>query len=201
MSAESLIACHECDLLHRTGPLPEGASARCRRCGAVLYTNRRDSLDRTLALAITGLILFVVSNTFPFLAMKAEGMIQETTLISGVQALYQQGWPALAALVWVTTVLVPLVQITCLLYILLPLKLRRRPWMLARVFRFMRAVQPWQMMEVFMVGILVAMVKLAKMATIIPGVSVFSFAALIIVLVAAATTLEPRLVWDRLEAQ
>ena len=150
-------------------------------------------------MTLTGVILFAISFTFPFLAIKAEGAFEETTLISGVQTLYLQGWPALAALVGFTTVLVPLLQLGSLLYVLLSLKWARRPRLLASVFRFAQILHPWQMMEVFMIGILVAMVKLTKMASIVPGVAVFSFAALILVLTAVGTTLEPRMVWERLE--
>ena len=107
MSANSLIACHECDLLHRVQPLPDGSAARCVRCGAVLYRQKKDSLERTLALTIAGIILFIVANTYPFLAMKSEGLVQETTLITGVKELHAQGMEALALLVLLTTILVP----------------------------------------------------------------------------------------------
>jgi paraquat-inducible protein A len=196
MKAEPPIACRECDLLHRVRPLPQGGVARCRRCGAVLYTNRPQSLEQTLALAIAGLILFAIANAFPFLAIKAEGLVQETTLISGAKALYQQGWHFLAALVATTTLLAPLIEIGCLLYLLLPLRFGRLAWKATGVLRFMRALQPWQMMEIFMLGILVAMVKLSSMATMVTGVAVYAFGALIVVLAAAATVFDPRRIWD-----
>jgi paraquat-inducible protein A len=201
LGVEAMIACPECDLLHRRRALPEGGSACCRRCGARLYTLRRNSLNRSLALTLTGAILFLISFSFPFLAIKAEGLMEETTLLSGVNTLYLQGWPALAALVGFTTVMVPIFQLASLLYVLVPLKLGRRPRFLASVFRLARTLHPWQMLEVFLIGILVAMVKLTKMATIVPGVAVFAFAALILVLAAIGTTLEPQLIWERLEVK
>jgi paraquat-inducible protein A len=82
LQAPTLIACHECDLLHEVQPLPEGGVARCARCEAVLLQHKRNSIDRTLAFALTGLILIIVANTYPFLALKSEGVIRETTLIS-----------------------------------------------------------------------------------------------------------------------
>jgi paraquat-inducible protein A len=163
-----------------------------------LYRQKKDSLERTLALTIAGIILFVVANTYPFLAMKSEGLVQETTLITGVKELYLQGMEALALLVLLTSILVPLAQLASMLYILLPLKFNRVPRKLALVFRFIRSLQPWGMMEVFMLGILVSYVKLGKMAKIVPGLALYSFVVLIFILAAAASSLDPRVVWDRL---
>ena len=195
---KSLIACHECDLLHRVQPLPDGGAARCVRCDALLYYQKKDSLDRTLALTIAGLVLLIVANIFPFLAMKSKGLVRETTLITGIKGLYLQGMEALALLVFLTIILVPLVHIAGMLYVLVPLKGNRVPRHLALVYRFIRSLQPWAMMEVFMLGILVSMVKLGKMATIVPGLALYSFVVLIFVLAGATASLDPRIVWDRL---
>lgn len=195
---QALIACHECDLLEHVGPIPEGGAARCRRCGAVLYRSKRDSLDRTLALAMAGLMLFAVANTLPFLAFRMETLITETTLITGVEHLYAQGRWELAAVVLLTSILVPGVQLLGLLYVLLPLKFNRLPPKVAQVFRFVQHVQPWGMMEVFMLGIVVSVFKLGKMATIVPGLALWSFALLILVLAGTTASLDPRIVWDRL---
>ena len=195
---KSLIACHECDLLHKVQPLPEGGAARCVRCDALLYYQKKDSLDRTLSLTIAGLVLFIVANTFPFLAMKSGSIVRETTLITGVKGLYAQGMQSLALLVFLTSILVPFVHIVGMLYVLVPLKFNRVPRNLALVYRFIRSLQPWGMMEVFMLGILVSYVKLGKMAKIIPGLAIYSFVVLIFVLAGAAASLDPRIVWDRL---
>lgn len=197
-SRDSLVACHQCDLLHQIRPLPEGGVAECRRCGAVLSRRKRNSLDRTLAFAIAGLILIIVANTFPFLALEDEGLVRTTTLITGVRELYEQNMQGVAVLVFLTSILLPLIHISGLLYVLIPLKLNRLPWKLPLVFRFLRVIQPWGMMEVFMLGILVSMVKLAKMANVVPGVALYSFAVLIFVLAAATASLDAHMVWDRL---
>ena len=195
----SLVACPDCDLLNRLDG-PAAATLLCARCGAVLRRHRPNSLDRTLALVVAALLLFTLANSFPFLAMKSGGFVQETTLLSGVQELWRQGLRLLAALVFCTCVLVPAAQLTGLVTILLPLRLGRRPPPgAARILRLVQAAAPWGMMEVFMLGILVALVKLGHMATIVPGVSVFSFAALIVVMAAAFSTLDPVLVWARLD--
>ena len=197
--AMNLIACHECDLVHRITPLPKQAAARCVRCGAVLFRDKPDSVDRTLAFTLAGLVLFVVACSFPFLTMKTSGIVQETGLFTGIYNLYRQGMSALATIVLLTCVLVPLVQILGLLYIVIPLKRNRPPRYAIRVFRLYLHLQPWGLMEVYLLGILVSLVKLGKMATIVPGLSVIAFGILIFVLAAAFSTLDPHLVWERLE--
>jgi paraquat-inducible protein A len=194
---DSMIACHECDLIHRIRTLPPKGSANCIRCGAVLYKHKPNSLDRTLAFAMAGLILFILANSFPFLGLKIGVQFRETNLITGIYELYVQDMQVIAILVLLTTVLVPFTQMMCLFYILLPLKFGRLPKRLPWVFRFLQSIQPWGMMEVFMVGILVSVVKLAKMAKIIPGISLYSFLALIFVLAAMTVSLDVHLIWQK----
>lgn len=195
----NLLACHECDLVHKITPVPERAAACCVRCGAVLFRAKPDSVNRTLAFTMAGLVLFVVACSFPFLAMKNAGIVQETALLTGVFNLYEQKMPALATLVLLTCVLVPLAQMLGLLYILIPLKRNRPARHAVWVFRAYLNLRPWGMMEVFLLGILVSLVKLGKMATIVPGISVIAFGILIFVLAAAFSALDPHLVWERLE--
>ena len=196
---DTLIACHECDLIHRVKPLPTKGLANCTRCGSVLYRHKPNSLERTLALSLAGLVLFVVANWFPFLSLKMESQIHQTNLITGINVLYSQGMQPLAILVLLTTILAPLAQLLGMLYVLLPLRHDRVPPKFAPVFRFMLSLETWSMMEVFMLGILVSVVKLAKMAQIVPGVAIFSFFALIVVLTAATVSLDPHEMWHRWE--
>jgi paraquat-inducible protein A len=194
-----VVACQECDLLHHLKPIPQGSTAKCIRCGAVLRRHKRNSVDRTLSFALAGLILIVLANAFPFLALKSEGLVQETTLFSGVSELYHQDMASLAALVFLTSILLPFMYIVGMLYIFIPLKHNRLPWKLPLVFRFLRYIGPWGMMEVFMLGILVSMVKLADIARIVPGVSLYAFVVLIFVLAATTASLDAHAVWERWE--
>ena len=196
---DSLIACHDCDLIHRINPLPAKGTAVCIRCGAVLYKHKPNSLERTLAFALAGLILFILANSFPFLGLKIGSQVRETTLITGIHELYVEGMHVIAILVLITTVLAPFIQMLCMLYILLPLRFHHLSKGLPRVFRFVNSVGPWGMMEVFMVGILVSVVKLAGMAKIIPGISLYSFLALIFVLAAMIVSLDSHLIWQKWE--
>jgi paraquat-inducible protein A len=198
---DALIACHDCDLIHHIKPLPAKGVAVCTRCGAVLHKHKPNTLDRTLAFVVASLILFILANSFPFLGLKIGAQIRQTTLITGIHELYVQGMQIIAVLVLLTTVLVPLIQMICIFYILLPLKFGRLPKRLPRVLRFLQAIQPWGMMEVFMVGILVSVVKLAKMAKVIPGISLYSFLALIFVLAAMTVSLDSHVIWQKWESQ
>ena len=191
----SLIACHDCDLINRVGPVPERSAVRCSRCDAVLFQNKPNSLERALALTLTSLILFVLANTFPFLGFKIGALVNETNLIAGIHELYIQGkWP-MATVVLLTTIAVPALQMICLLYVLIPLKMNRLPWKANKMFRFILYLKPWGMVEVFMIGILVSYVKLAKMATIVPGVAAFAFMALVFVLTASMAAVDEHLIW------
>jgi paraquat-inducible protein A len=196
-----ILACHECGLIHRMRALPDGASARCRRCGATLYRERSGSLDRVLMLTIAALILFVLAHSFPFMTFKMEGREQISTLLTGDIQLYRDGmWP-LALLVFATASLAPLLKLLGNLYVLLSLKLGWRGFGLARVFRYTEIVHPWAMMEVYLLGMIVAYVKLTDFARLELGIAVYSFAALILIMVAAESALDPRQVWLRLGPQ
>ncbi len=192
---EEFIACPDCDLLHRAPRALEGAAGRCCRCQARLFHQKKNSIERTLALTVAGVVLFGLANLFPFLSFDMQGRVTETTLLTGVQELYLQGMTSLSGLVLLTAVLAPGVQLGLLLYVLLPLHFERRPWRLPLAFRVLRHIQPWSMMEVFLIGILVALVKLGDMAEVVPGLALYSFALLIVVLAGALASLDPQAVW------
>jgi paraquat-inducible protein A len=196
----TLIACHECDLLHRIKPVDEVHTAKCTRCGATLYQERKNSVDRTLALAFTGLVLFVISNVFPFMSFKLEGRSQDNTLISGVAEMYHADLWGLSIIVLMMSIIFPLAKLVGILYVLIPLKMNKRPWMLAKSFRMLDVLHPWGMTEVYMLGVFVAYVKLSDLATVTPGIALYSFGALLIVSAAATASLDPRIVWEKVES-
>jgi len=198
MAENILTLCDECDLLQRSPPLPPSGSSHCARCGHRLHRHRPNSLDRTLALTLAGLVLFIIANTYPFLSFEMQGQTTQTTLISGVRDLADQGKQLVAAVVLFTSVLAPGLQLLLLLIVLAPLKLGARlPPHYPTLFRWFRTLAPWGMMDVFMIGILVSVVKLSEMATIVPGPSLFAFVVLIFVLAAAQASLDPDIVWER----
>jgi paraquat-inducible protein A len=190
-----LIACHECDFLHSIKPLPAGGKALCSRCGGFLYRNIPNSIDRVLALNLTALMLFFMANSFPFISLKASGRIEENVFLSGALALYREGMGELGLLVFATSFLFPLLIIAGMLYILLPLKFHVRPWRMAWVYRLVRGLMPWSLISVFMLGVLISIVKLLDLATVIPGISLFSFVGLMVLFAAAYANLDPSVIW------
>ncbi len=196
--AHGLIACPTCDLLHQVHPLPVGGKACCVRCGALLYRHIPDSLNRTLALYASALVLFIIANSYPFLALELNGRVQENLLISGALAMFGHGMPELGVVVLLTSVLFPLTTIAGMLYLLLPLRLfgLRAP-ATDRIYRTLRVLAPWSLVGVFMLGVLVAIFKLLDMADVIPGVALFAFAALLLVSAAAEASIDDALFWPR----
>jgi paraquat-inducible protein A len=192
-----LIACHECDLLQREVPLPRGGVAHCRRCGATLYRSHPESLERTLALTVGAVVLFVIANAFPIIGLQLQGQVIQTTLFHTVRTLYDEDMKSVAALVFVTAILMPALQLLALTYLLLPLRLGHLPPYFASVFRVLQAARPWAMVEVFMLGVLVSMVKLAHLAGLVTGLALWSFAALMLVMAAIAATFDARALWAR----
>ncbi len=195
MLEQELVACHDCDLLQRLPVLKTGEIARCTRCRATLYTLKKNPLRRSIALALTALILFIVANTFPFLSLSSQGQIIDSTLISGALALFAGGNPFLSSLVLLTVFVFPLINLLGLLYILLSLKLKPSKLQIRPIYRMLRHAQPWGMLEVLLLAVLVAGVKLTDLATLIPGIAVYSFAGLIVTLAALESTIDPHMIW------
>lgn len=193
-----IISCNDCGQLFQCPELTDGTIAWCHRCGGKLFYKAPDTTGRTLALSLTCLILFVIANTYPFLGMRIQGVVQETKMITGIVQLYSQGMPFLALLVLFTATIFPLLQILGMIYILLPVKLGYTPKKCALIFRILSHLKTWVMLEVYMLGILVSMIKLAKMATIIPGLASIAFIFLICLLAAAMSGLNPDDIWQRL---
>jgi len=193
-----VVACHDCDLLFPRPRLRKGERAVCPRCGADLFENKGHTLDYSLALVLTSFILFVIANINTLLVMKIGGLAQAGAIISGVHELYVQGYWQIAILVFVVSILAPLLKLLCLFYILLPLRFGFKLPGANKIFGFYETLHPWAMTEVYMLGILVAVVKLADLASIEPGIALYSFVALIVFMAATDASLDDHELWDRL---
>jgi len=194
------VACHDCDMLSEVRGVPDGFDARCPRCGALLYFRRDNSIANTLALVVAGLILMVPANVYPIMTLKVLGSALSSTLFHAVWALYQEGLRMVAGLVLMSSIVVPLLELVLLLYILLPLSMGKRASGSIGAFRAVRKISEWGMLEVYMLGILVAIIKLKDLADLEMGLGIYSFVALLFVTVLTSISLDAREVWDRLEA-
>ena len=193
-----LMACHACDGAHRIVAVPAGGEASCTRCGSLLYRNLPYALDRSTALYLAAFILFMLANVFPFIALKFGDRVEQSLLISGGLALQRAGMPEIGLLVLLTSVIFPLLTICGMLYLLLPLRFGFTPQWKTPVWRFVRAISPWSLMGVFMLGLLVSVLKLQDLAAIVPGVAFYSFIGLLIVASAAAASFDPAVIWPRI---
>jgi paraquat-inducible protein A len=198
-AAVRLLRCEDCDLLHRVHPIAEGLRARCGRCGALLFARKRDALHRATALYLAALVLWGVANGLPFLTFELEGRKQPSLLVSGPISLYRDGLWELAAVVFLFVIAFPLLRIVNSLSVLLPLLAGRRPRWMIPLFRVVDVIHPWAMVEVFLLGVLVAYSKLVDLATIIVGPALVAFVGLMVALVAARSALDADEVWERIQ--
>jgi paraquat-inducible protein A len=197
----SVIVCHACDLAHRLDSLAGSARVRCVRCRAELYRTNDRSPDTAIALAVTALGLFVLANVYPLVAMSVNGTTRMTTLIGAAEAFYEQGYGALAILVAFTAVIVPMVQIVTLLYVLVPLRFGRVVRGQNLLFRLLTALRPWGLTEVFMLGAVVALVKLSAQAEVSPRVSLIAYGLLMISIAALTSATPSEQYWLWVKAQ
>ncbi len=189
------VACPSCDLLQTLTPLARTERALCARCGHCLLVGGEVDLQFNLALAVAALILIVIANGFPIMSLQLEGQARATTVIEGVQALWRGDRAETAILVAAVTIVIPLIRSLAVIGITLPLlngdPLRRH----ARGLRFVADLTPWGMTEVYLLGALVAFVKLGDMARVEAGPAMFAFAALSILSAYSTRHLDGQRLW------
>jgi len=195
----SLLACPDCDLLQRLPDLEPGASARCPRCDRELWRRRDHSRHRTLPLTLAAAVLYVVANTSPMLGLEAVGREASTTVLGGAEQLWRDGREIVAGLVLLTAIIAPALQIGFMLAIAVAARRERPPSWVGILLRHHPTTRIWSMIEVMMLGVLVALIKIAELATVIPGVAMFALGALVFLLAAIQAGFDPREVWDRVE--
>lgn len=188
--------CHHCDLVLNIPNISGAKTIRCPRCHSIISKHRNHSLERSFALSVTGLIFFITSNLFPLLSIKTGGLILDASLLSGSIELYKVEHPFLALLVFITTFVFPLVSLVGMIYILTMIKLNRHASIIAPFFRFLRHTAVWSMLEVFLLAIIIAAVKLADTVEVIPGISLYSFSLLVVILAWISATIEPEKIWE-----
>jgi paraquat-inducible protein A len=194
-----VIVCPACDLAHRLTAAPPCGRRQCARCRAPLQRREDHSIDTAIGLAVCALVLLILSNAYPLVAMQVNGSSRDTTLIGAAFGLYAQGFESLAALVFLTTVVAPLLQIVTLLYVLIPLSRGRRALGQNLVLLVLTRVRSWNFMEVFMLGALVALVRLSNFAHIAPGIALWSCAVLMLCLSALSSVTSTAQLWRWVE--
>ncbi len=196
MEQDKYVACEICDTVHHKQHLTGHAQARCTRCGSTLYRHvGLRSADRQLAIAFGALITFLIANAFPIVELETNGLTTRTTLIEAIANLVSGDRTLIAVMVALATIVFPLGEMLALIYLLLPLRLGHRSPGFDVVLRGIQAVRPWGMIEVFMLGVLITVVKMTSLARVIPEIALFAFGVLSF-LIAALVSFNPRDLWD-----
>ncbi len=189
-AARGLALCHSCGL---ASPAEE---AHCPRCGAGLHLRRRDSLQRTWALTIAALVLYFPANLLPVLSVESFAGSQSNTIMGGVIQFWQEADYPVAIIIFVASVMIPVLKIISIVALCLAARTGRRPRGMTRLYRVTEFVGRWSMVDVFVVAILVAVVQLGSTISIHPGPGALSFAAVVVLTMLAAMSFDPRLIWD-----
>ncbi|MFK7915239.1 MAG: PqiA/YebS family transporter subunit [Pseudomonadales bacterium] len=195
----ALIACRNCDRLQALPDLRAGQTARCGRCSHVLTEVHHESLERAFALAAAGLLLLILSASYPFLGVSAEGQLVQMTLLDSAVSLFQYQEPLLATLVFAFVFLLPTVLLCTQLLLLMLLLSRRFAWLTPWLTRLILGLASWNMVEVFMLGVLVSIAKLSTLATVQIGLSFWCFLGFALCTVATQATLDPYQLWRVVE--
>lgn len=201
LALEQLVACHECDLLMRKPSLVHGGKVECPRCGFELYTHRPQVVRRSMALVIAALLLYVPANFLPIMQLNLLGQTTQDTIWTGVLGLYNSGMQSVALVVFLCSMAVPLLKLLCQLAVLLSIRLnigRSYGLLLYRIYHHMRE---WGMLEVYLMGILVAIVKLVDLADLSIGLGLVCFVALLLLQLWLEVTMSPHQIWEALSGE
>jgi paraquat-inducible protein A len=198
-----VVACKTCGQVHVAEPVAPGMVAECVRCGGPIERRSLDSLHRTAAFSLAALILYVPANLFPILRMERYGIVSENTIWSGMTSLFQDGEYVIAVIVFLASILIPLLKLTGLLVLVVASHMRhpRGKMMRTWIYRAIEAAGRWAMLDVFVVAVLVSLVKLKKLATVIPGPGLLAFGCVVVLTILASASFDPQLIWERPEGE
>jgi paraquat-inducible protein A len=190
----NVIACEICGLVQQLENLPPRHRAQCARCGSVLERHRPNSRARTAALALAALCLYVPANIYPIMVMEYMGRHTENTVWGGVKALYRDHMWYVAAIVFATSILVPLLKLAGILFLVVN---RGQRWQKIRtwVYKAICQIGPWAMLDVFLLAVLVALIRFGRFATVIPGPGIIAFASVVVLTILASSSFDPREIW------
>ncbi len=197
------IACKTCGLVHAVEPLPAGMAANCRRCGSRIARRTSGSLHLTAALSLAALILYVPANIYPILRLEMYGAVSQNTVWGGCQRLFLDGDYVVAVIVFLASILIPCLKLIGLFFLVGSTKLKISGWKRQRtwVYRVIDAIGRWAMMDVFVLAVLVSLVKLQRLATVIPGRGLLAFALVVVFTILASASFDPQLIWENEEEQ
>jgi paraquat-inducible protein A len=191
-----LVACQTCGLVQEADIVPKDSVIKCARCNFQIFHRRLNSRLRTLTFSLAALILYFPSNFYPVVTAEYQGQHSQATIFQGITSLYAHKQYFIATLIFCTSILTPLLKIIGLIFLALTLDWphlkKTRTW----IFQIIRIIDPWNMLEVFLLAICVSMIEMGQVATVHPGRGVFSFAAAVVLTLLATLSFDSRLLWD-----
>ena len=194
-----LISCHSCQLLCRTGPSTDRHALRCPRCGGTLHQRKARRVQRPWAPLIPASICYIPANVLPVTKASSLGKVQSDTILSGVIYFIKEGnWP-IASIIFVASILVPLLKLVILSGLLVSVQRRSnwRPRDRTRVYRLTEVIGRWSMVDIYVITITVALVKIGALALFEAGPGLVFFGAVVVLTMFAAMSFDPRLIWDQ----
>lgn len=190
-----IVACHDCDLLLHDKNVETNRKASCPRCGAVLHITRPNSMVRTLALSLTGLLLFIPANLMPILSLEIFGLSTTNTMVNGIVLMAQGGYWWMSVLVGFCSIVAPLIKLILLAYISAGYLLDWSKKGLSFSLKLYQRIDEWGMFDVYMLGILVSYIKMKDMGALIPGFGLLAFTALLVIATACSAVFDAHKVW------
>ncbi len=200
MAADSILSCDTCGLVQAVPPLAPGSAAECIRCGSfVAARSSTGSLEVTAALSLAALVLYVPANIYPILKMYLHGTYSESTVWDGIVKLMEHNEWAVAVVVFLASMVVPLIKLAGLFSLVVTSRMGwgRRLRSRTQLYKFIDAIGPWAMLDVFLLAILVSLVQLAGWAKVLPGPGLIAFTAMVVLTMLASAAFDPRLIWER----
>jgi paraquat-inducible protein A len=197
----SMISCHSCHLLSRIPEKTGNSEMACPRCGTRMHRRKPDSLSRSWALLIAAIIFYIPANVLPISITTALGTAEGDTIMSGVIYFIQSGsWP-IALVIFVASIFVPVLKILILIFLLVSVQMKSkwRPLDRTRLYRIIEAIGRWSMVDIFVITIMAALIKLGALADFAAGPGAVFFAAVVVLTILAAMSFDPRLIWDSME--
>lgn len=195
---EELVCCRTCGLAQTVAPTGARCASECPRCGTLLKEYKPASVVPTAAFSLAALILYVPANLYPILHMERYGLVSDTTVWEGVAELMRQGYWFVAAIVFLASIVQPLLKLTALFFLCVSAAAGSRRWRRQRtaLYRFIELIGPWSMLDVFLLAVLVALVRLGALATVTPGPGLGAFAGVVVLTMLASAAFDPRLIWQ-----
>lgn len=193
------LACHECDQLLQLQNLSKGEQACCPRCGASLMKYRPAMVDKVFAYSLAGLIFYVPANYLPVMTFEMLGLASTNTMLQGVIQLYHSGYLWMAFLVVLCSVVMPLVNLFLLFTISVLLKMKACVSVIRRFLVWQHHIEEWAMLEVYMLGILVAYIKMSGMGNIVIGLGMYCFVGMLLATILASIRFDTELAFEKLD--